>query len=152
MHGGVRHDEAAIATDVEAGQDVLAGGNGCAGVLEKQVDATAWREGTDGRWQRSIFALEAGQQFLAGLTVEVENEDPADPAGDNADAVATDGEPVVDLCHRGACLLEAGPGDGGDLLAGAHRHHGPAEPGIEAGPGKGAVRWRYGAARGATGW
>ena len=63
------------------------------------MDAVARCKCADRRRQRSVLTLKADQLFLSGLTVEVEYEDPADPAGDDANAVAANAEPVVELGH-----------------------------------------------------
>ena len=134
VHGRVRDDEAAITTHIEAGEDVLAGWDRSPRMLQHDVKAAAGRECIGCGGQCAVLAFQPAQERLAVLAVEVEHEEVADGTGDQADAVATDGEPVVQLGLGGAGVLERRPGHGRNFLARANRHDRPAEAGIEQRP------------------
>ena len=140
------NDEAAIAADIHAGQHVLLGRHMTAGVLKDDVDAAAWRERIRCDREDAMLALQARQQVLSDLAVEILHEDAADRAGDDANAVAADGEPVMQLRGGGALALIGSPRHGWQLLTGAHGDHRPAQRGVEQRPvqrglrGAGGVR------------
>jgi hypothetical protein len=141
----MRHDEAAIATHIHAGQDVCTGGYISTGVTQDHMDPTAGCEGANRIWQ--ALGIELRQRFHAAIaSVKVENDGTAIVALDEPYAEAWF---FVEPAHDCGCIsgygLELLPLHGWHFFAWAHRYNGPSHAGVIESPIEGCLagirRW-----------